>query len=250
MRRVMTLIIVLIIALLTGCGPQNTLKVGYDSGFKPLTYLESGEPKGFEVELWKALASKAKIQYELIPMELNELSKKVKSGEVDLAIAGMTVNKARKDELDFSEPYFQTGLVLLVSADNNSIQGKDDLKGKTVATMLGSTAYTYLGKLEGVTEVRGYPFIELAYRELANRRVDAVIFDERHVHDYLQSGNGSNAKIVGEVLNKESYAVVSKKRSKHIGRVNDAIVAVTKDGTYEQLYAKWFGGKPKKLPGE
>jgi glutamine transport system substrate-binding protein len=233
-----------------GCAPNNTLKVGIESNFKPFTYTESGEPKGFEVELWEAMAKKANIKYELVTMDVAEMSKSLKSGDVDLAIAGMTVNKARKDALDFSDPYFQTGLVLVVAKDNNTIQGKKDLKDKTVATQLGSTAYVYAGNISGVKEVRGYPEIEQAYDDLADKKIDAVIFDERNVHEYLQNQGKDKVKMVGEPLNKESYAIVSKKHSKHIGRVNDAIAAVVKDGTYEALYEKYFGSKPKKLPGD
>jgi glutamine transport system substrate-binding protein len=238
------------VVFITGCAPNNTLKVGIESNFRPFTYTESGEPKGFEVELWEAMAKKANIKYELVPVEVAEMSKSLKSGDVDLAIAGMTVNKARKDALDFSDPYFQTGLVLVVSKDNDKIKNKGDLKDKKVATVLGSTAYVYAGNIEGVKEVRGYPEIEQAYDELAEKKIDAVIFDERNVHDYLQTRGSDKAKIVGEPLNKESYAIVSKKHSKHIGRVNDAIAAVVKDGTYEALYEKYFGNKPKKLPGD
>ncbi|CAG7636290.1 transporter substrate-binding domain-containing protein [Paenibacillus allorhizosphaerae] len=234
-----------------GCTAANkTLKVGIESNFRPFTYSEGGENKGFEVELWKAISKEANLKYELVPMQQSELNKAVQSGKVDLAVAGMTVNKARKDNFVFSDPYFQTGLVILTNSDNGQIKSKDDLAGKVVATKIGSTAYTYASGLTGIKEVRGYPDISEAYDKLKNKSVDAVIFDERNVHDFQQNGGEGKVKIVGETLNKESYAVVAKKRSKYIGRINQAIGKVVKDGTYETLYAKWFGGKPAKLPGK
>lgn len=78
--------------------------------------------------------SKTNMKYELVPMEHGELIKSVKSGAVDLAIAGMTVSNARKNNFDYSSPYFQTGLVVLTSTDNGVIKGKEDLAQKVVAT--------------------------------------------------------------------------------------------------------------------
>lgn len=249
-NRRLALAVLLALAVTAGCMNENkTVKVGIQSNFRPFTYSEGGENKGFEVELWKAIANKANLKYELVPMNSGELTKALKSGDIDLAVAGMTVNKARKDNFAFSDPYFQTGLVMLTAADNNKIQGKNDLKSKVIATENGSTAFVYAGNLNGVKEIRGYPDISEAYDALAKKHVDAVIFDERNVHHYLQTNGQGKAKMVGEVLNKESYAVVANKKNKYIGRINTAIAAVSKDGTYEALYKQWFGGKPKKLPG-
>ncbi|TMV50064.1 transporter substrate-binding domain-containing protein [Paenibacillus mesophilus] len=249
-RRWIGVVLLTAIVVLTGCNQNKVLKVGMENNFRPFTYTEGGENKGFEVELWQEIAQKAGIRYELVPMESRELSPALKSGKVDLVIAGMTVNKARKDELAFSDPYFQTGLVMLTAQDRADIKSKDDLKGKTVATKLDTTAYTFTGAIPGLKEVKGYPDIGEAYEDLIANKVDCVIFDERNVHQYMQSAGNGKVKMVGEVLNKESYAIAGKKRNRYIGSVNSAIEDVTKNGTYEKLYMKWFGNKPAKLPGE
>lgn len=250
LRRSIGFLLLSAIVVLTGCNQNKVLKVGMESNFRPFTYTEGGENKGFEVELWQEIAQKAGIRYELVPMESRELSPALKSGKVDLVIAGMTVNKARKDELAFSDPYFQTGLVMLTAQDRADIKSKDDLKGKTVATKLDTTAYTFAGAIPGLKEVKGYPDIGEAYEDLIANKVDCVIFDERNVHQYMQNAGNGKVKMVGEVLNKESYAIAGKKRNRYIGSVNSAIEDVTKNGTYERLYMKWFGNKPAKLPGE
>lgn len=253
MRRkagLLALILLAMAAVLAGCGQNKTLKVGMENNFKPFTYTEGGEHKGFEVELWDAIARKSGIHYELVPMDSRELSPALKEGKIDLAIAGMTVNKARKDQLAFSDPYFQTGLVLVTAQDNTDIKGKDDLKGKSVATKSDSTAFAYAGKLPGVKEVKGYPDINQAYADLIAKKTDCVLFDERNAHEYAQNAGKGQVKVVGDVLNKESYAIAAKKQNRHLGRVNSAISEIVGNGTYENLYMKWFGGKPQKLPGQ
>ncbi|MBP1960949.1 transporter substrate-binding domain-containing protein [Paenibacillus aceris] len=241
------LAVLLVMPTASGCGKKETIKVGIEQNFRPFTYMEDGEKKGFEVDLWQAIAQKAGIQYELVPMEHGELLKSLKSGGVDLALAGMTVSNARKNNLDYSSPYFQTGLVVLTSTDNGVIKGKDDLTQKVVATKNGSTAFNYAGEIQGA-KIRSYSNIADIYNELKNNTVDAAIFDERNAHDFLQDKAQGQVKMVGQAFNKERYAVVGKKRNDYIGKVNKGIEAVSKDGTYETMYTKWFGSKPDVMP--
>lgn len=243
-----TLLVVLLVTLAsTGCAKNEPIKVGIEKNSRPFTYTEGEEKKGFEVELWQAIAKKAKIEYEWVAMEYGELNKSVKSGDVDLAIAGMTITNARKNKLDYSDPYFQSAEAILTASDNGGIKGKEDLAQKVVATRNGSTAYHFASEIQGI-KIRSFANISDAYDELKNKTVDAVIFEEHSIQDYLQNSAEGKVKTVGEAFNKDSYAIVAKKRNMYMGRINKAIVAVSKDGTYEALYTKWFGSKPEKTP--
>lgn len=244
---IVLLAVLLVMPTASGCGKKETIKVGIEQNFRPFTYMEDGEKKGFEVDLWQAIAKKADVKYELVPMEHGELLKSLKSGGVDLALAGMTVSNARKNNLDYSSPYFQTGLVILTSTDNGVIKSKDDLAQKVVATKNGSTAFNYAGEIQGA-KIRSYSNIADIYNELKNNTVDAAIFDERNAHDFLQDKAQGQVKMVGQAFNKERYAVVGKKGNDYIGKVNKGIEAVSKDGTYETMYTKWFGSKPDVMP--
>ncbi|MDQ0900514.1 transporter substrate-binding domain-containing protein [Paenibacillus sp. V4I7] len=242
-----TLLVVLLELLAsTGCAKNESIKVGIEKNSRPFSYTEGEEKKGFEVELWQAIAKKAKIEYEWVAMEYGELNKSVKSGDVDLAIAGMTIKNARKNNLDYSSPYFQSGEAILTATDNEVIKGKDDLAQKVVATRNGSTAYHFASEIKGI-KIRSYANISDAYDDLKNKTVDAVVFEEHSIQDYLQNSTEGKAKKVGEAFNKDSYAIVAKKRNMYMGRINKAIEAVSKDGTYEALYTKYFGSKPEKL---
>ncbi|KRE52287.1 transporter substrate-binding domain-containing protein [Paenibacillus sp. Soil724D2] len=246
---IMLLIVLLVTLAFTGCSKDEAIKVGIEKNNRPFTYTEGEEKKGFEVELWQAIAKKAKLKYEWVAMEYGELNKSVKSGDVDLAIAGMTVTNARKNKLDYSDPYFQSGEAILTASDNEGIKGKDDLAKKVVATRNGSTAYHVASEIQGI-KIRSYANISDAYDDLKNKNVDAVVFEEHSIQDYVQNSAEGKAKKVGEVFNKDSYAIVAKKRNMYMGKINKAIIAVSKDGTYEALYTKWFGSKPEKMPKE
>lgn len=246
-RGIVLLVILLVMMVASGCAKDKTIKVGIEKNLRPFTFNEGGENKGFEVDLWQAIAQKANIKYEFVPLEYGELNKEVKSGKVDVAIAGMTITNARKNNLDYSNPYFQTGLAILTSSDNGVIKSKEDLAQKVVATRNGSTAYHYATEIKGI-KIRSFANIADAYDELKNNAVDAVIFDERNAHDFLQNTAQGKVKMVGEAFNKESYAVVAKKKNKYIGKINQAIEEISKDGSYEAMYTKWFGSKPEMMP--
>jgi glutamine transport system substrate-binding protein len=249
-KRGIVLSITLLIALIaSGCTQNKTVKVGIEENFRPYTYTDGGEKKGFEVDLWQALAKKSKLTYELVPMEMGELNKGLKSGAIDLAIAGKTITDARSNDLEYSDPYFQTNLVILTASENATIKGKDDLVQKAIATENGSPGFYYASEIQGA-KIHGFSKISDAYEELKNHKADAVIVEERNAQDYIKNTAQGSVKIVGEPFNKESLAILAKKKNKYIGRINEALQSVSKDGTYEDLYTKWFTGKPKMMPNK
>ncbi len=241
---------VICILMLTGCTEKKTLHVGVERNFKPFTYVEEGKFKGFEIDLWEAVAQDAgfrKYRYE--PMDFGELMDAVKTGKVDFGLAGLTVNDARKNEMKFSIPYYDTGLVVMTAADNKQINSTRDLENKTVATKLGTTGYQFASELKGLKEVKGYPDISRAFEDLMKKNVDAVIFDEAPAKNFMRTEGKGKVEILSGALNKENYAIVTGKEGRYIGRIDKAIEDISKNGTYEKIYRKWFGKKPDKLPG-
>lgn len=248
-RGIVLLIPLLVVLIASGCAKNKTVKVGIEENFRPYTYVEGGENKGFEVDLWQAIAKKSKINYELVPMEMGELNKGLKSGKIDLAISGKTISDARSNDLEYSDPYFQTNLVILTASENGTIKGKDDLTQKVVATENGSTGFYYASAIPGV-KIHSYSKISDAYDEIKKHTADAVIVEERNAQDFIKTTGQGTVKIVGEPFNKESLAVLAKKKNKYLGRINEALQNVSKDGTYESVYTKWFSSKPEMMPNK
>ncbi|MEB3100830.1 transporter substrate-binding domain-containing protein [Ferviditalea candida] len=249
-RNIWILISLIGMLALTACTGNKTMIVGVESNFKPFTYVEEGSYKGFEIDLWNAIAREAGFKkYKFEAMDFGELIEAVKTGKADVGLAGMTINQARKNELEFSMPYYDTGLVLLTSASNKQIHSTHDLKDKTVGTKLATTGYQFSSELQGLKSVKGYPEISQAFEDLMNNKVDAVIFDEQPSRNFVRTAGKGKVKILGGTLTKENYGMFTKKRGKNIGRIDQAIEAVSQNGTYEKIYRKWFGKKPDKLPG-
>jgi glutamine transport system substrate-binding protein len=236
--------------ILSACGNHGNLKVGMDYSIKPLGFVEEGQRKGFETDLWDAIAREAGFTYEIEPMAAGEILQSIQDGKIDAGLAGLTIKGDRKKKFDFGISYYDAGQVVLVAENNKDVKSALDLKDKVVATRLGTSGYDYASKIKGVKEVRGFPDISEAYRELTLRKVDAVIFDSPNVYDYVQTKGQGKAKTVGILLTNEQYGIVLEKGSKYKGRINNALRELGRNGTYEEIYVKWFGNKPKTSPGD
>jgi len=130
---------------------------------------------------------------------------------------------------------------LTVQQIQGSIKGPEDLPGKKIATTKGSTAVVYLRELNAdVLEVSS---IDDAYRALIDRKVDAVVSDAPVLLYYAAHGGKGQVQTVGQVFRKEDYGIVFKSGSTLRRQVDDALLSMREDGSYQKLYEKWFGAK-------
>jgi polar amino acid transport system substrate-binding protein len=135
----------------------------------------------------------------------------------------------------------QLTATLTVQQIQGGIGGPDDLAGRRVATTSGSTAANVLRELRAqVVEVGR---IEDAYAALQNREVDAVVFDAPVLLYYVANEGKGRAQMVGAPFRKEDYGIVFRPGNPLRRHVNATLLQLREDGTYQQLYDKWFAGK-------
>ena len=150
------------------------------------------------MELIKAMGKKAGFAKVTVKgMGFDALIPALDAGNIDVAIAGMSITDARKQKVNFTDPYYESGLATLVRKDNTTIKSLNDLKGKTIAVQLGTTGAEAAGKIEGAT-VKTFDTSDTACLELKNGGADAVISDLPVLQYFLKQGGGEYAKMVGE----------------------------------------------------
>jgi len=109
------------------------------------------------------------------------------------------------------------------------------------ATTRGSTAATYLAELRAqVIEVSR---IEEAYQALLNKDAEAVVFDAPILLYYAANEGKGRVHMVGGPFRKEDYGIVFQQGNPLRKQVNNALLALREDGTYQQIYDKWFAAK-------
>ena len=155
----------------------------------------------------------------------------------------MTINEERQKKVLFSDPYYQSGLSIIVAKDNDAIKTFKDLEGKKVAVQIGTTSAMEVKKLSNV-EVKEFNSSADTFMELRAKGVDAVVND-RPVNDYyiMQSGETS-VKRLDELLTSEDYGMaISKNNAELQKQVNDALKKLHENGEYDKIFAKWFEAK-------
>ncbi|MEO0825333.1 MAG: basic amino acid ABC transporter substrate-binding protein [Cyanobacteria bacterium J06635_15] len=226
----------------------GVLTVATEPAFPPFeSQGDDGELEGFDIDLMNAIgeASGLEIQYESLPFD--GIIPALQSGTVDAAISAMTITEERSETVDFSRPYFKAGLAIAVAEDNTDIATLDDLEGMQIAVQIGTTGQGQAEEIPGA-EVSTFDSAPLALQELANGNVDAVINDAPVTLDAIASGNISGLKVVGELVTEEFYGIALPQDSPNVAIVNDALSTMLEDGTYAEIYQKWFGAEPPELP--
>lgn len=118
------------------------------------------------------------------------------------------------------------------------IRSVDDLPGKVVATTAGSTAATYLR--EHHISILEVPKIEQAYDALQTKKADAVVFDAPVLLFYTANEGKGKVQLVGSILREESYGIILPNNSPYRKPINQALLNLKENGTYQSLYDKWF----------
>ena len=122
---------------------------------------------------------------------------------------------------------------------NSSIQGPDDLPGRRVATVSGSTAADYLRS-------RGIPFtgvesIADAYPLLLAGEVDAIVYDAPVLRYYAVSEGRGTTEVVGAIFKPEKYGIALQQGSDLREPINEVLLELYQDGTLDTIYNRWFG---------
>jgi glutamine transport system substrate-binding protein len=226
----------------------ETLKVVTDPSFVPFEMMDekTGKMIGFDMEIIREVADRAGFDINLNTMDFNGIIPALQSGNVDIAIAGITITDEREEIVDFSNPYYDSGLRLLVRKGNDSVDEFDDLEGKKVGTKIGSTSYDYLiENLEADDGVTPYPGSADMYMALMSGAIDAVFYDAPNVGYFARTKGEGRVKTVGPLYEGQQYGIALLDGSKWVDDVNAALASMKEDGTYKKIYEKWFGPMPE-----
>lgn len=240
-------------ALAAGCGGQESagsdkvLKVGVNADFAPFEFQDENgkEYQGFDMDLIRAVGEEMGYKVEINNLNFDGLIPALEAGNIDVCISGMTINDERKAKVNFSDPYYKSGLSIIVAKDNDTIKTFNDLQGKKVAVQIGTTSAAEVKKIDGV-DVKEFNSSADTFMELRAKGVDAVVND-RPVNDYyiLKSGE-TNVKALPELLTSEDYGIaMSKKNEELLKQVNEALKKLHENGKYDEIFTKWFGNTSK-----
>ncbi|HEM3660229.1 TPA: ABC transporter substrate-binding protein/permease [Streptococcus suis] len=230
--------------IFTGVKADDTIDIVFDNAYAPFEFKDSDQIyKGLDVDIINEVAKRSGWTMNQSFPGFDAAVNAVQAGSADALMAGTTITEARKKVFTFSDPYFDTKIVI-ATTKANTISSYKDLKGKTVGVKNGTAAQNFLeeNKDKYGYNVKTFDTGDLMYNSLSTGAVDAVMDDEAVIQYAIQQGQDLSIDIAGEAIGSFGFSV--KKGSQYeylVEDFNKALAAMKEDGTYDQIMNKWLG---------
>lgn len=222
--------------------PRETIRIAGDENYPPYEFVDkTGVYKGFNVDIMRAVAIELGIDVELTPMTWENALRALESGEVDV-IQGMNRSEIREEKFSFTDELVINSQVIFVRKDTHNITELNDLEGLVVAIQSGDISEEFVKKIPRIKVVVSSNQ-ELAIESLLNGSVDAYLGNRLTGLYVLQNMKRyMEVKIVGDPLNSTEYCSATLKSNTNVlALMNQGIVKIKQNGTYDKIYRKWFG---------
>lgn len=222
---------------------RGTLIIGLEGTYPPFNYQdESGNLVGFEVDLAKAIAEKLGLAPEFQPTKWDGLLAALQSGRVDVVINQVTVTDERTQTFDFTEPYTVSGIQIIATpATAAQIKGPEDLAGRPVGVVLGTTYEEWLRENVPDADIRTYDDDPTRNQDLRAGRIDAILNDRLIVASLLEQFQGQIVAVGEPFATQEQAIAVAKGREDLLDSLNQALSELRQEGKLAEISTKWFG---------
>lgn len=219
---------------------SGELIVGTDATYPPFESKVGDAYEGFDIDLLEAVAGRLGVRVRWVNASFDGIFPSLLLDRFDAVVSAITITPERQQTLAFSLPYYEAGQIIAVRKGDARIASEADLTGRTVGVQINTTAQILCEKLPGVT-VRAYNTIDLAFLDLVNERIDAVVNDAP-VTRYMIARTFSQLDVVGGLLSTESYGIAMRPDDASlVTAVDAALRELAASGEYARLHAKWFG---------
>jgi ABC-type amino acid transport substrate-binding protein len=224
---------------------EGTLKVGSCLDFKPFEFVEGGDEQGFDVDLSEALAQELGLKVEWVRADFDTIFTAVAANQFDMVAAASTITEERDQIVDFSDPYYNARQSLAVNTGKTpDVASTDDIgDGDTIGVQKGTTGRDWANenlKPQGA-QIKTYQTISDAFRDLEAGRITGIINDEPSSQEIVKDLTG--VEVVEAIDTGEHYGFAFSPDNPELrDAVNGALAKLIENGTYEQIFEKYFPG--------
>lgn len=255
MRRFLVLI-ALCLAAMYGCAPKDQvatsalerirergeLVIGTDATYPPFESKVGSELIGFDVDLGRAIATELGVKVRWVNASFDGIFPALLANKFDLVLSAVTITPERQKTLAFSDPYYNAGQIIAIRKNTPDLR-PEDLGGKVVGVQINTTAQVVLEKRPEV-RIKKYNSIDLAFLDLQNGRIDAVVNDAPTTR-YMLLKSFPALKVCGVPFTQEHYGiVVHPANAELVAEVNRTLATIRERGDYDRIFAEWFGKDP------
>lgn len=240
----LSLAMIFVLACFPACGSGDKYIIATDTTFAPFEFVdENGKYIGIDIELFTAIAEDQNIEFEFHHLGFNAALTALESGAADGVIAGMSINEKRKETYTFSDPYYESGVVMAIAADNNDVKGYSDLKDKVVAVKNNTEGQTFANSIKDTYgfEVEVYKDSNTMYLAVKNGNAVAC-FEDYPVMGYgISKGNGLKMVTDKELPSNYGFAVLKGAGNDElVEKFNAGLKNLKESGKYQEILDKYI----------
>lgn len=233
----------------SGSGSQS-LTMATSADYPPYEFVNSTsgnqEIQGFDVDIAKYITDKLGYSLKIDNIDFNGLIPSLQSKRADFVMAGMTPTPERKQNVDFSDIYYEAKNTI-VTKKGGSLTTEASLNGKNVGVQLGSTQEQAAKKIQGA-KVQPLNRISEMIQELKAGRVDALVMEDTVAKGFIESNPDLEFNTIPNT-GEAGSAIAFPKGSELAAKFNPILAEMKSSGKVEELVKKWFGADspaPKK----
>jgi polar amino acid transport system substrate-binding protein len=223
----------------------GTIRVASMGDAKPYTFTDAnGKFTGFDVELFKDVAHR--IGYDDVVFtgqDFSGLLSAVANHQFDVGVAAIGITDERKQTVDFSDGYL-AGYLTVIADKSAGIKKADDLKGKRLGVVQGTLQEAYAIKHFPGTELVKFPDNNAGIAALNSGTIQAHFTDYESAKTYGEQYNNLDLAINIPSFDAPAGFAVAKGNKAFVAALNKGLHAAMEDGTWKELYQKWFPGSP------
>ena len=220
------------------------IRVASVGDIKPYAFADAnGKFSGFDIELFTDVAERAGIDDVVFTgQDFSSLLAAVANGQFDVGVAAIGITDDRKKTVDFSDGYL-AGYLTLLSTKDSGVSSPDDLAGKRLGVVQGTLQETYAVKNFPDAELVRFPDNNSAIAALNNGTVQAHFLDYESTKAYIEQYGLVSVEDIPSFDAPAGFAV-QKGNDALREALNEGLAESMEDGTWKELYQKWFPGSP------
>ena len=220
----------------------KTIRIATEGAYPPFNYTNAdGSLAGFDIDVANALCAQMQAKCEIVAQDWDGIIPGLLAQKYDAVIAGMSITPERKEVVEFSDPYFHTGIILIgKKGDDITVDG---LKGQPVASQRSTVASQYLQEKHADSDIKLYDTQDNAYLDLTSGRVRAMMSDKVTGIDWLKTEAGKDYEVKGQEISTsdDAMGIAFRKGDPLVAKFNKALAELKENGTYDQITGSYFG---------
>ncbi len=215
---------------------SGSITIGVFSDKNPFGYVDNeGNYKGYDVYFAERIAKDLGVELKLVPVEAASRVEFLETAKVDIILANFTVTDERKEKVDFALPYMKVALGI-VSPDSAVIKSAEELNGKTLIVVKGTTAETYFTENYPDVNLQKYDEYNEAYSALQDGRGDAFSTDNTEVLAWANNNHGFTVGVETLGSTDAIAPAVTKGNETLLNWLNDEIKALGEEQFFHKDY--------------